>query len=115
MNRTHGKEVIGALALKPSTATGSANASTCHAASGKITTESATTAAGATFTETITNDQIAAADMVFASVTTTGTGSPVVTKVTPGAGSVVIIIQNIHASAGFNAALVISFAVLKAS
>ena len=115
MKRSHGKEVLGALALNPAPATGAAGASTCHASSGKITTEGLTTAAGSTFTETITNNQVAATDMVFASVATAGTGEPVVANVTPGPGSIVVIVRNNHAADAFNAALVISFVVFKAS
>lgn len=105
--------IDGNLRLQGGTATGTSNASTLNNKAGTITTESATTAAGATFTETITNSAVAATDLCFASVTTAGTGSPAVTKVTPAAGSLVVIIQNIHASAAFNNTLAISFACFK--
>lgn len=106
--------VPGNLLLGCGTATGTSNASTLANKCGTITTESATTAAGATFTETITNTVVAASDICFASVATTGTGTPAVTRVTPAAGSLVIILQNIHASAAFNAVLLITFACFKA-
>lgn len=77
----------GVISLGAGTATGTSNASTLANKAGVITTESATTAAGATFTETITATPVAATDLCFASVTTGGTGSPAVTKVTPGSGS----------------------------
>lgn len=98
------------------TATATAGAATLAKDSGKITSEALTTAAGATYTLTLTNTAIAAADMVFASVAlgTATTGMPVVTRVTPAAGSVVIIVQNIHASAALNGTIVISFMVAKA-
>ena len=53
--------------------------------------------------------------MVFASVAlgTATTGMPVVTTVTPAAGSVAIVVQNVHASAALNGTLKISFMVLK--
>jgi len=97
------------------TATASSGAATLAKTAGVITSEAITTAAGATYTLTLTNSTIAAADQVFASVNLgAGTGgTPAVASVTPGAGSVVIVIQNIHASAAFNAAIVISFMVLK--
>lgn len=98
------------------TATATGGAATLAKDSGKITSESLTTAAGATYTLTLTNSAIAAADMVFASVAlgTATTGMPVITRVTPGATSVVIVVQNIHASAALNGTIVISFLVAKA-
>jgi len=95
------------------TATGTSNASTLANKCGVITTESATTAAGATFTETVTDTVVAATDLCFASVSTGGTGTPAVTKVTPGSGSLVVIVQNIHASAAFNNTLAISYLCIK--
>lgn len=98
------------------TATAVAGAATLNKMSGVVTSEALTTAAGGTYLLTLTNSDIAAADIVLASVNLgAGTGGvPCVTAVKPGAGSVTILIQNIHASAAFNAAIVISFAVLKA-
>lgn len=97
------------------TATATTGAATLNKDSGKITTESLSTAAGATYTLTLTNSSIAAADMVFASVGfgTATAGMPVVTRVSPAAGSVVIMIQNIHASAALDGTLKISFLVVK--
>lgn len=97
------------------TATAVAGAATLNKASGKITTEALTTAAGATYTLTLTNSQIAAADTVFASVDngTNTTPDATVTRVTPGAGTVVILVKNTSASA-LNGTLVISFMSLKA-
>lgn len=105
--------VDGNLRLQCGTATGTAAASTLANKCGKITTESLTTAAGATFTETITNTAVAAADICLASVSTTGTGSPAITRITPAAGSLVILVQNVHASAAFNNTLVISYLCIK--
>lgn len=113
LNVTGRLTVEGAVDLSCGTATGTSNASTLANKCGIITTESATTAAGATFTETITNSTVAATDVCFASATTAGTGTPVVTKVTPGSSSLVIIVQNIHASAAFNNTLAISFLCVK--
>lgn len=111
--RFKGRTNFGQLGVLGSTVTGAAGAATLNAAAGVITTESLTTAAGAVFTETLTNSYIAAADIVLVTVSTTGTGNPVVCEITPAAGSVVITIQNIHASAAFSAALKISFVVVK--
>lgn len=110
---TKGRFNVGHLGMSGGTVTGAAGAATLNQPSGVVTTESLTTAAGATFTETLTNAFIAAADVVLVSVTTTGNGTPVVSKVTPAAGSVVIVVQNVHASAAFSAAIKLSFAVIK--
>lgn len=82
---------------------------------GVVTSEALTTAAGATYTLTITNSDIAAADQVFASVSlgTATTGMPAVATVAPGAGSVVIVVQNIHASAALNGTIKVAFLVVK--
>lgn len=101
------------IGLTKKTATGSAGAATLNAPSGVVTTESLTTAAAATFTETITNDHIAATDVCFASVTTAGTGAPAIVKTTPAAGSLVITVQNISAATAFNNTLKIAFACFK--
>ena len=97
------------------TATATSGAATLNKSAGVITTESLSTAAAGTYTLTLTDSQIAAADQVYASVAygTSTTGSPVVTRITPAAGSVVIIVQNIHASAALNGTLKIAFHVLK--
>ena len=97
------------------TATATAGAATLNKGAGVITSEALTTAAGATYTLTITDSAIAAADQVLASVQmgTATTGMPVVARVTPAAGSVVIIIQNIHASAALNGTIKVAFATLK--
>lgn len=97
------------------TASATAGAATLNKNAGVITSEALTTAAGATYTLTLTNSTIAAADQVFASVQlgTATTGMPVITTVKPGAGSVVIVVQNIHASAALNGTIKVSFARLK--
>lgn len=94
------------------TATATAGAATLNNRFGKITTEALTTAAAATYTLTITNSQIAATDHVFVSVAygTATAGAPVVQLVTPAAGSVVIILKNVHATAALDGTLKISFA-----
>lgn len=98
------------------TAVATAGAATLDKTSGKITSEALVTAAAATYTLTITNSKIAAADTVFASVAfgTATTGEPSIVTITPGAGSVVIVVKNIHATLAFNGTLVVSFFVVKA-
>lgn len=111
---------ITALTAKLDTGTktvaASGGAATLNKSSGKVTSETLSTAAGATYTLTLTNSAIAAADMVFASVAygTSTTGMPAITRVTPAAGSVVIVVQNVHASAALNGTIVVSFMSLKA-
>lgn len=97
------------------TATAVAGAATLNKAAGVITSEALTTAAGATYTLTLTNSTIAAADQVFASVAngTATTGMPAVTTVKPAAGSVVIVVQNVDAAAAVNGNLKIRFMSLK--
>lgn len=96
-------------------ATATAGTATLNKLSGKVTTEVLTTAAGATYTLTVTNGTIATGDIVLASLAngTNTTGSPGVVRVTPGAGSVTIVVRNGDASAALNGNVVVSFAVLK--
>jgi len=97
------------------TASATAGAATLNKMAGVITSESITTAAGATYTLTLTNSDIAATDQVFASVYngSNAAGMPNVTTVTPGAGQVVIVVQNIAAAAAFNGTIKIAFSVFK--
>lgn len=100
-------------ALRAAAAT--AGAATLNSGYGVITSESLTTAAGATYTLTLTNAAIAAADIVLVSVGkgTSTAGTATVSWVTPAAGSVVIIVQNIHASNALNGTIKLAFSVVK--
>lgn len=95
--------------------TGATGTATLSKTSGKVTTGALTTAAAATHVLTLTNTKIAAGDIVLVTVGkgTATTGTPTVGDVTPGAGSVVITIQNIHASAAINGTLVVSYLIIK--
>jgi len=95
------------------TATASSGAATDAHVAGQITTESLSTAAGASYTLTITDPLVQADSVVLASVAlgSSTTGTPMVFTITPAAGSVVIKIYNNHASAAFNGTLVVSFIV----
>ena len=97
------------------TATATAGAATLNKTAGVVTSEALSTAAGSTYTLTLTDSAIAAADQVMASVQfgTSTTGTPAVTTVKPAAGSVVINIKNVDASAAFNGTLLISFVTFK--
>lgn len=85
---------------------------------GKVTSEALTTAQNLFYTLTITNSSVVAADVVLASLAngTNSAGTPVITSVTPGAGSIVIVVQNMHATAvALNGTIVLSYQVLKAA
>ena len=118
MRITGNLTVDGAVGSTVETATATTGAATLAATSGKITTEALTTAQNGVYTLTLTNSEIAAGDIVLASVAngTNTQGSPVVTRIQPAAGSVTILVANLHASSqALNGTLVISFVVVKAA
>lgn len=105
------------LGTEISTGTATAGAVTMNAYAGKVTTDASDAASDASYTLTITNDKIAAEDMVFVSVALdSGTAANASLKsVTPDDGSVVILIQNPHDADAWNdAVFVVSFFVVKA-
>lgn len=97
------------------TATATAGAATLNKSAGTVTSDALTTAAGANYTLTITNSFVAAGDQAFASVAngTNSAGLPVVATVTPGAGTLTVVVRNAHASAALNGTLLVSFVALK--
>jgi len=118
MRVTGSLRVDGGISNAIGTATATAGAATLAATAGKVTTESLTTAQNADYTLTITNTAVAAADMAFASIAngTNTQGTPVVSRVTPGAGSLTVVIGNRHGSSqALNGTLVVSFFVVKAA
>lgn len=106
----------GSINADSGTASATAGAATLAKMAGKITSEALTTAAGADYTLTLTNSTIAAADLVLCSVDngTNTTAGLAVGRVTPAAGSVVVLVRNTHASSALNGTIVISFLVIKA-
>lgn len=93
-----------------------AGAATLNDMEGKVTSEALTTAQNAIYTLTLTNSEIAAADMVFVSISngTNSAGTPMLGTVVPAAGSVVIQVINKHATAvAFNGTVVVSYFVRK--
>lgn len=96
-------------------ATSTSSAATVNAQRGYVTSEALTTAAGAAWTVTLTNNKIAVGSQVVATVEngTNTQGIPVVaqTKVT-GAGTATIAVYNLHASQALNGTILVSFAVL---
>lgn len=108
---------VGSFSAENSTATASSGAATLNATAGKVTSESLTTAQNAIYTLTITNSAVAAADIPQASVAngTNTQGTPMIGKVTAGAGTLVVEVINKHAtSQAFNGTIVVSFTVTKA-
>ncbi len=115
-NKLHELRGDGIETISSGTATATSGAATLNKRSGKITSEALTTAAAAAYTLTLTNSAIAATDIVLVSVAngTNTQGIVVPGRVTPGNGSVVILIENQHASQALNGTLVISFVAFKA-
>lgn len=92
----------------------SSNAGTANTLAGVITTESLSTAAGASQALTITNSLVGANDVVLAVITgVASAGTPIIDKVVPAAGSFVITLTNRHASAAFDDTVTIGFLVIK--
>lgn len=94
--------------------TSSATAVSLNKVTGQITTVALTTAAGAEEEFTFNNTTIAATDVVVASLTYTGAGTPAVSIKGVAANSCVINITNLHSANALNAVVVINFAVIKA-
>lgn len=97
------------------TASATAGAATLNAGSGVVTSESITTAAAATYSLTVTNNMVAAADIVLASVFngSNTTGAPVVSTVTPAAGTFTAVVRNNHATDAFGGTIKIGFLLVK--
>ena len=97
------------------TATAAAGAATLNKSAGTITSEALTTAAGSAYTLTLTNSQVAVGS-VLAVTCDNGTNSTAgieLGRVTPAAGSVVILVWNRHASSALNGTIKVQFAILK--
>ena len=97
------------------TATATAGAATLNKASGIVTSEALTTAAGATYTLTLTNSTIAAGDIPQVTLDSNGSaGIPIITSAKCTANTLTVIVTNIHASAALNAAIKFAYMILKA-
>lgn len=81
---------------------------------GTITTDDASLAAGAEATFTVTNDKVAATDVVNVCLQTITTGTPLAFVTDVSAGSFDITISNLHASTADTSADLINFVVYKA-
>ena len=96
------------------TVTAASNAATLNKGTGVITSESLTTAAASTYTCTLTNAKIKATSAVFVSVGlgSSTTGTPALLDMTWAAGSLVVVVKNIHASASLNGTILIAYQIL---
>ena len=107
---------VEAVRYKNSSGSAAAGAITLNAPAGIVTSEAITTAQNATYTLTITNSFIAASDIVTCSLAngTNTQGTPMIVRVTPAAGSLVILVKNMHDSAqALNGTIVVSFIATK--
>lgn len=93
--------------------TSSSTGVTLHKLTGQITTVALTTAAAAEEAFTVTNDLVAATDVVVLTTTYAGAGTPIVYCKKVAAGSFDIGITNVHASNALNAVMVLNFVVIK--
>lgn len=107
-------QTIGAgikLVLDSGTCTSTAAACTLSKQAGIVTSEALTTAAAGTWSLVLTNTLITASSNILAQATlgTATTGTPLVTKITPGAGSATIVVTNIAAAAALNGTILVNF------
>lgn len=95
------------------TASATAGAATCSTQRGTITSEALTTAALATYTLTLTNTKVSTTSQVLVSPDngTNTQGELSIQRVTPGAGSVVILLKNTHTSQAYNGTVKFNFVV----
>jgi hypothetical protein len=101
------------LPFRAGQVTGSSGSSTLNQDAAIVTTESLSTAAGSTYTETFNSNAITPYSLVFVSVQngTNSQGDVSLQRVTPGNSQVVITIVNRHASQAFNGSLIITILV----
>ena len=107
-------EVAAAGACMAATAaTASAGAVTSNTLCGTVTSESLSTAAGATYTLTLTDSLISATSQVYAGawLKAATAGKVQVQSVTPGAGSAVIVVKNVGTAAINASTIVVPFMV----
>jgi len=92
--------------------TNATTAVTLNKKAGVITTVALSTAADTSFEFTVNNSVVKADSIVLASVEYTGNGHPSVHVKSVAAGSFVVVVRNVNASAALNAAADIHFYVL---
>lgn len=112
-----GVRILGAFGRRIATAVATSGAATLNADTGIVTSEALTTAQNAAYTLTITNNKVAAGDLVFATVFngTNSQGVPTVARAQAAAGQIVILVTNQAATAvAFNGTIRVGFMVVKA-
>lgn len=100
-----------AVCMAGNTGTASAGAVTINAQCGTVTSESLATAAGSTYTLTVTNSMVTASSLVYASafLKSSTAGKVQVQSVTPASGSVVIVVKNISATTAVSGTILVPF------
>lgn len=95
------------IKLKGRTATAASGAASASSQLVKVTSENLTTAAGGTYTLTLTNSYISPNSALFANayLGSSTQGTPQVVGATPGNGQATVVVRNIHASAAFNGSI----------
>jgi hypothetical protein len=90
----------------------SSNAVTVVGRHGVITTETLTTAAAAEQDITVTNILVTTSSVILVMAQTAGTGPPVASLAAVAAGSFVVTLTNVHASAALNAAVTLHYMIV---
>ena len=93
----------------------SSGAATLNKYTGTVTSEALTTAAGAIYTLTLTNDHIEAGNRVFVSLDNGSNTTEGITllRTTVTATQAVILVKNTHASSALNGTIKITFMIIK--
>lgn len=106
--------ILRAILIPSVSATASSGAASATGELVKVTSEALTTAAGAVYTLTLTNPRITSNSTVLGTVKygTATAGSPAITRITPANGSVVVLVQNVHASSALDGTIVLDLLVL---
>jgi hypothetical protein len=105
------------LPLRPGTAIAVSGAAALNQDAGTVTSESLTTAAGATYTLTVGCDSVTSNSVVQVSLSngTNSAGDPTIGTITPtqtpGGGAFVVVVTNRHATNALNGTLKIAFVV----
>jgi len=101
-------------ATAPNAVSATGGAATSNSQVSVVTSEALTTAADAAYTLTLTNTKIASTSGIQVSLSwgTNSQGRPVVEKITPGSGSVVIVVRNYAAATALNGTLIFHVLVL---
>jgi hypothetical protein len=96
--------VLEQISVASVAATAASGAASADAQLVTVTSENLTTAAGATYTLTLTNALVTPNSKVFANayLGSSTQGTPQVVNAKPGNGQVVVVVKNIHASQAFN-------------